>query len=920
MGSRGSKRKLAAALGGLLSSGSMLAQAHCAAGVRVDGVVLDPNGSSLAGAHVRGTDGAEAVTDAAGRFVLPCVAAGAGQVTTDADGFAPNAMPIEKNAGEALHLTVQMQLARVETTVQVGEDAATIDADHGAGTTELNAKDVQQLADDPDDFARQLQILAATSGGSPGSATLSVDGFQNGSALPPKSSIASIRVNPDMFSAEYVDPPYDGGRIEIFTKPGAATYHGALFFIDSEGSFNATDPFSVAATPASKRRYGFELSGPITPKVADFSLALEKRDINEFNIVRAQTLGADGSVVPLNQTVSAPQRLWIASARGDWQVTPKDVATLSFSANTNNLGNQGVGGLTLEQAGYGSLQDEYDLRFTNTQTFSANLLHETHIGYTWKRTEDMPTSTAAALNVAGFFNGGGSTIGGLNNRERDLEIDDDALITAGRHSWKVGAQSLGIFIHDYDPDTFNGAYLFGGGSSVAVGTGGTATNLSPIDQYRLALAGQPGGAPTTYQQNSGDPLVPLTQWRLALYAQDTIKLAQRLTVSAGLRYAIQTSPGSYNNFDPRVGLSWAPDKKSKTVIHVRAGLFSSTNPQAEATQVYRLNGVRQSEALVYSPSFATPLTPVAGSIQVSTVEQFPHALTQAGSFQGQVGVEHDFPHHWHAQGNVFVGEAWNDVRQRNINAPLVASNGNVVPSPTEALLAPRPFAPNLNMLQFQNTGHLGGDVVFVGLDQHSYKRFGFFAGDVYQNFSADTGRGAVIPQSSYTNAGEFARPDWQRTNQFFMFGNLNLPRKVELDLQLDAESGNPYNVVTGTDANGDGDFNDRPTYAAADAAGTSGVYATRFGLLSTNTVNGDVPRNLGTMPSRIHMDMNLSRSFKLGKGKESPRAIAFNARSANILNHTNVTAVNTIVSSGALGQSVAAEAARRLELGTRFSF
>ena len=59
------------------------------------------------------------------------------------------------------------------------------------------------MADDPDDFKRQLQVLAATSGGAPGQAIITVDGFQNSSTLPPKSSIASIRVNPDMFSAEY---------------------------------------------------------------------------------------------------------------------------------------------------------------------------------------------------------------------------------------------------------------------------------------------------------------------------------------------------------------------------------------------------------------------------------------------------------------------------------------------------------------------------------------------------------------------------------------------------------------------------------------------------------------------------------------------------------------------------------------------
>ncbi len=79
---------------------------------------------------------------------------------------------------------------------------------------------------------------------------------------------------------------------------------------------------------------------------------------------------------------------------------------------------------------------EYDLRFTNTYAVNANLLHETRIGYTWKRTEQTPNSTAPALQVAGYFNGGGATSQNLNDRERDLEIDDDVMITRGKHELK----------------------------------------------------------------------------------------------------------------------------------------------------------------------------------------------------------------------------------------------------------------------------------------------------------------------------------------------------------------------------------------------------------------------------------------------------------------------------------------------------
>jgi hypothetical protein len=74
------------------------------------------------------------------------------------------------------------------------------------------------------------------------------------------------------------------------------------------------------------------------------------------------------------------------------------------------------------------------------------------------------------------------------------------------------------------------------------------------------------------------------------------------------------------------------------------------------------------------------------------------------------------------------------------------------------------------------------------------------------------------------------------------------------------------------------------------------------------------------MPGTVHLDTNLSRAFTLPGGKDHQRTFTFTARSENLLNHTNVTAVNTILSSGAVGQPVAADTARRIELGVRFAF
>jgi hypothetical protein len=889
---------------------------------RLEGRVLDPSGEAISGALVRSSNGQSTLTDADGRYVLACLPSGPAHLTIHAQGFANSnaTAPFNPHPGPNARFDIHLAIARVDTDVEVGDDATSMDPDHGIGTHTLTGKDIQELADDPDDFKRELQVLAAANGGAPGAATITVDGFQNGSALPPKSSIARIVTAPDMFSTEYQEAPYSGGRIEIYTKPGAKHYHGALFYTDSNGSFNANDPYSVTATPAGKRRYGFELTGPIRKKGSDFNLALEKRDIDEFNVVNAVTLDANQQPQALHQTVAAPQRLWIASARSDWQPTPTDIVTLSFSANVNNSDNQGVGGLTLLANGYDSHVSEYDLRLTNTQTINLNLLHETRIGYTWKDTAQSPLSSTPGLSVAGFFNGGGNTSGNLNTRERDLELDDDVLYTRGRHSFKIGTQSLGLFVHEDDPVAFNGGYSFGGNTAPVLDINNQpttqTTQITGLEQYRRALLSLPGGTPTTYTQGSGTALVPLTQWQMSLYLQDTVKLTPRFSVSGGLRYTLQSSPSSYANFAPRLSVAWAVDKQSKTVIHFRAGLFQNPVNQGIALEAERLNGTRQNQLLVYSPSYTAPLTPIPGSVSIGTRRVLPASFAQNPSLQTMAAIEHDFPHHWHPIANIIYVNGWAGARSRNINAPLVASSNNTPPNLLTALAAPRPIAPNLNIFAFEETSHISGPIVFLGLDQHSFKRFGFFAGYLYFDLKTDAAANAGFVQDAYSNQGERARPDWQATHRAFAFGNYNLPWKGDLSVELDAQSGLPYNVTTGTDNNGDGNFNDRPSYATI--AGTD-VFTTRFGMLTPDTVNGNAPRNLGTMPSLLHLDVNLSRKFTLG-GKDSDRSITFNARSANLVNHTNVTAVSTVVSSPTFSQSLAAESARRIELGARFAF
>ncbi|SNS37150.1 Carboxypeptidase regulatory-like domain-containing protein [Granulicella rosea] len=837
---------------------------------KLSGQVLDATGAIVVGATVR-IDAAMAIrTDAQGRFTTGCLSGEKHRITVTFEGFEPTTVRAVAGAETAIHL----KPLSVKTEIDVTEGSG-VDSDDVAGSKTLQKEDLKQLADDPDEFARELQVLAAAAGGAPGAATIAVDGFQNGGRIPPKSSIAYIRVNPDLFSSEYERPPYQGGRIEIYTKPGQDKLHGALFTTQSASFMNAADPFSTSKAAIGKQRYGFELSGPIKPKKADFAVALEHRQIDQFAVVNA-VLG-DGSQYIAN--VATPKALWSGSLRFGWLLTPKNNFTGTYTAGVNELGNLGVGGNTLESAGYGSVQSEHALRFTNLQTITPRLLHESRVGYTWRYRDDTPNSTAPSLQVAGYFTSGGIVTGALHAHERDLEVDDDILFSTKKHNFKLGIEALDLRLSDSLPTNFNGSTLYGG----------SATQTA-LQQYQA-------GAATTFTQTTGTAATTLNQLRVVLYGQDQWKLRPRLSLSLGLRYAMESAPVSLNNIAPRVGLAWSPDKKQAWVFHLRSGLFFSPVDTADTLEARRLDGTHQIQRVTYYPG-------TIGAATVATVRQLAPGSGQNPSWQSHLGVEHDLKGHWHVQANFYLARAWNDYRSRNINAPTDGT-----------LTGPRPFGPALNIDQYQQTGHLKGNVIFLGVDQHSLKRLQIFAGYIRMDLRSDTDGDGSFPQNN-TDQGETARPTWQNTHHVIAFGNLVLPRKVNLSTQFDANSGPAYNITTGFDNNNDGVFNDRPHYAtAADTL----VYHTRFGALSPTGTGPTINRNAGAMPWNIHMDVNLSRTFPLTK-KADGQTLALNLRSTNVLNHNNVTSVGGVLGSPYLGQGYASDPGRRVEAGLRYAF
>ena len=217
----------AAAALAALSMTHAFAQTNCP-GTTLAGTVRDSTQALIPGASLS-LDGGVAVTSGPdGRYRFTCVADGAHKLAVTEAGFAARELTVKAPHPAATDVVLLPE--EVTTDVEVtGDNTPATDAGSAGMTQTISGTRLQALADDPDDLLRELQQLAALSGGNPANTTISVDGFQGESALPPKSSIAYIKVNPDQYAAEYREPPFEGGRVEVYTRPGQKAFHGALF-------------------------------------------------------------------------------------------------------------------------------------------------------------------------------------------------------------------------------------------------------------------------------------------------------------------------------------------------------------------------------------------------------------------------------------------------------------------------------------------------------------------------------------------------------------------------------------------------------------------------------------------------------------------------------------------------------------------
>jgi len=845
---RGGLRQFTTMLGALIFSASIALGQSSTGTLR--GEVQDVLGGLVVGVTVTATDAAgvarTATTDGQGRYAFAALPPGRYIVRVEQPGFDLYEHTVEVTAGasEPLNITINVALEAEEVTV-TAEAPISTEPESDAGAVVIRGAALDALPDDEEDLADALQALAGPSAGPEGEGEIYTDGFSGG-RLPPKESIREIRINRNPFSAEYERLGY--GRIEIFTKPGTNKFRGSASFNFGDESLNARNPYARVRAPYQSRRYGGNLSGPITQGKTSFFFDFQRSETDENDVVNAVVLDAALNPVAFNQTVQTPVRRTTFSPRLDWQLNPNNTVVVRYTYERSKRQNQGVGDFNLPERAYNTSGTQHTIQLTETAVINQKVINETRFQFERDSSIRQGGINATTIRVQDAFTGGGAQVGLASTNEDRFELQNFTSWSMGNHSLKAGARVRHVKLRDVSQQNFTGTFTF-----------------TSLEQYRQTLLHTAGFAPSQFSLSAGNPEVSIARTDFSPFIQDDWRLRPNLTISAGLRYDWQTNIKSGFNFAPRLAFAWSPEggaRQQKTVVRGGFGVFYNTLNENLLVQTERFNGINQQQYLVTitSPGAAAilggfPATPTLAQLQAfavpQTIRRLSTDLSTPYTLQTALSVERQLPNRSTLSINFVNARTLHVFRSRNVNAPAPLV---------------RPFPAQGNIFQYESSGRFNQQQLIVNLNNRLSPRFTLSANYVLNFAKSDTDGAGSFPANQYDLSGEYGRSGQDIRHRFSVFGNVSgLPWGIRLSPILIANSGRPFNITVGRDLNGDTLFTDRPAFATDTT--DPGFRATPYGLFDVTPSAGQqiIPRNYATGPSFFVVNLRASKSIGFGE-------------------------------------------------------
>ncbi len=799
------------------------------------GMVVDASGERVAHASINVDNAAlslhrQTQADDRGEFLLEDLRPTAYELRVIAAGFAEARSEVVVAISWVRQVTVTLQPKSVAEKVVVNaatpsittEPLDTASAVHQAviyrqdlETIPLAARSFANIAYlapgtepvEPSDPTK-ARITAVATGGSSGlNNEISVDGGDNSDDY-----IGGFLQNfsPDAiqeFAFRTAQADADTGRttagsVMITTRSGTNTWHGEFSVYERAAALNARFPIDNPAPnpkqPFSRQNYVGTLGGPVVKEKVwlfasleyvheDASIAYSPASTAQFDALAqlaAMGLVPGVSSIDVPNSVPVPFRDYLGTVRFDWAQSERSRWFLRGALDTYTTRNALVQQGALPSTGATSHNNYFNTVIGQQFTFSpawlgSLVLEFSGLHLTQTRNSDLgfalafPFTTTSSV-ITGFetygdnqFVTGIAAFPVLRNQQK-YQVRYDVTHVMGRHAPRFGVN----FIHE---PVLSGALTANAETLVTFPQNPTyyLTNLAqfPVD-YAAGSVSSPAGD-GSFSQNVQ---------RLGLYAEDSWRVSNGLTVNYGLRYdttfglfnasgrdqsfnpALNTGlvngiPHDYRKaFAPRLGIAQALGASQKTVIRAGVGLFFNDLAQ---------NGWVNAFQSVNAGSLANgPLAPSLIDPNYHT----PYAL------HATAGIQHALSANWIVSADYTRETGMHGYRSYPYAAADVFRSDN------------RSSYDALSLRVQGNVAHRAHLVAHYTLS--SAKTWGCVLGELFDYVNGVCDPNNAFAPGDYGPSGEDVR------HRFVLVGTFQLPAGFQLSALGQAESARPFTMTT----------------------------------------------------------------------------------------------------------------------------
>ncbi len=868
----------------------------------------------------------ETFSDQTGFYFFKNIQYGKYQITVRNKGFAEyqnNNLIINAENQNRIDVVLIVEIKSENVDIPLETKGLNTAADNNQTSRIVKGEELDVLPDDAEELENALKTLAGSSFG-PDGADFYVDGILS-RKLPPKSSIKEIRINQNPFSAEYERLGF--GRIEIITKVGSDDLEGSVFFRFNDRIFNARNAFALTRPPFQIRGFGGDISNSFLKNKATYFIDFDRRETDDSAIINATILDNQLQIKPFKQIVPVIRRKNSLNLRNDFQLGSNNTLSVRYGLTDVSVKNNGIGDFSLETQGYESSNNTQTLQISQTSVLKQTIINELRFQFERDSRNAKVENSNPSIVVSDSFIGGDSSNGNNQSTNKTFDLSDNLTFAPENQTIRFGMKVRGSFSNDISRTNFNGKYIFSGGfvprllngQIVLDNTGQPILDFaSSLERYRRTLffgqqgltstaIRQRGGGATQFLINGGNPLTKINQVEVSGFLQDDWRVKPNLSINLGLRFETQTN--IKRNFDlaPRIALAFSKEsgkkKKLTTVFRAGFGVFYSRFNDNLVLQAEKFNGERLKQFVVTDTNIIDQFGgfPLIENLtafgQKTTLQQISPNLRVPISLLSVFSLEQQLP------SNTILTIAYNNLavrrflRSTNINAPIAG-------------IFTRPFPDLGNIYRYESSGRFNSNRFTVKVTKSIGKTSNFsFEYNLTKAKSDSDGAGSFpINQNNFSN--EYSNSTSDVRHRFILSGFFVMPFKIRLFPLIVATSGQPFNIITGEDTNGDSIFTERPAFAT-DIHRPSVVF-TNFGNFdrypSPNSII--IPRNFGRGPSYFAASLRITRSFKLNFNKLKniglPQKYTLNFSSSiwNVLNRTNLSLPVGNLSSPVFGKSI----------------